>query len=222
MIISTPDYARPIKADELRERAFKRLVPYVHERAFDPDYLPLDGDHRLAEMLAPRDGNLHKPAAVLVPVIAYPEEAHVLLTHRAKHLKDHAGQIAFPGGKIDQSDASPIDTALREAEEEIGLDRKYVEPLGLLDPYLSSTGYRILPVLALVRPGFSLRTDPQEVESTFETPLGFLMDPARHEEHEREWRGAMRRYFAMPYKEHYIWGVTAGIVRMLYERLFTA
>ena len=218
----TPHYARPITANELRERALKLLSRAQHESAFDPDHLPPDGDHRLAEMLAPHDGRLHKPAAVLVPVIAHPHEATILLTHRAQHLKDHAGQIAFPGGKIDAADHSAIDAALREAEEEIGLDRSFVEPLGLLDPYLSSTGYRILPVIGLVQPGFVLRPDPSEVESVFETPLGFLMDPARHEQHEREWRGATRRYFAMPYKEHYIWGVTAGILRMLYERLFTS
>ena len=197
-----------------------RLSREPDENAFHPDFMPANGDHRLAAMLAPEDGRLHRPAAVLVPVIAHPIEASVLLTHRAQHLKDHAGQIAFPGGKIDEHDASPIDAALREAEEEIGLDRSFVEPLGFLDPYLSSTGYRILPVIALVKPGFLLTPDAREVESVFETPLGFLMDPARHEEHSREWRGAERRYFAMPYKEHYIWGVTAGILRTLYERLF--
>lgn len=215
-------YARMISADELRARALKHLAREADHRAFDPAYLPPNGDHRLAEMLAPNDGALHKPAAVLIPIIAHPDEATVLLTHRAQHLKDHAGQIAFPGGKIDAKDQSPVDAALREAEEEIGLARHFIEPLGLLDPYLSSTGYRILPVIGLVRPGFELRPDPSEVESVFEAPLGFLMDPARHEEHEREWRGATRRYFAMPYHEHYIWGVTAGILRMLYERLFTS
>lgn len=217
-----PRYARPIAADELRERALKYLAREADHRAFDPAHLPRDGDHRLAEMLAPKDGKLHKPAAVLIPIIAHPEEATILLTHRAQHLKDHAGQIAFPGGKIDPIDKSPVDAALREAEEEIGLDRNFIEPLGLLDPYLSSTGYRILPVVGLVAPRFTLRPDPREVESVFEAPLGFLMDPSQHEEHEREWRGATRRYFAMPYQEHYIWGVTAGILRMLYERLFAA
>lgn len=217
-----PSYARPITADELRERALKYLTREADHRTFDPDHLPPDGDHRWAAMLAPTDGRLHKPAAVLIPVVAHPHEATVLLTHRAQHLKDHAGQVAFPGGKIDAQDKSPVDAALREAEEEIGLERHLIEPLGLLDPYLSSTGYRILPVVGLVTPCFALRPDPQEVERVFEAPLGFLMDPAHHEQHEREWRGAMRRYFAMPYKEHYIWGVTAGILRMLYERLFTA
>lgn len=222
MMANPPRYARPIAADEVRERAWRYLSREADHRAFDPDHLPPDGDHRLAEMLAPKDGTLHKPAAVLIPIIAHPDEATVLLTHRAQHLKDHAGQIAFPGGKIDAHDASPIDAALREAEEEIGLERQLIEPLGLLDPYLSSTGYRILPVIGLVTPRFTLRPDPREVESVFETPLGFLMDPTRHEEHEREWRGAKRRYFAMPYQDHYIWGVTAGILRMLYERLFQA
>lgn len=215
-----PRYARPIGAAELRDRALKHLRRDVDHRAFDPDHFPIAGDHRLADMLAPQDGRLHKPAAVLIPIIAHPEEATILLTHRAAHLKDHAGQIAFPGGKIDPRDHSPIAAALREAKEEIGLDEHFIEPLGLLDPYLSSTGYRIIPVVGLVAPRFTLRPDPREVASVFEAPLGFLMDPTFHEEHEREWRGATRRYFAMPYQDHYIWGVTAGILRMLYERLY--
>jgi len=215
-----PRYARPITAHELRERALKCLKREADHHAFDPDHLPSQGDHRLAEMLAPKDGALHKPAAVLIPIIAHPQEATVLLTHRAAHLKDHAGQIAFPGGKIDARDKSPIDAAMREAHEEIGLDQDHIEFLGLLDPYLSSTGYRIVPVVGLVSPRFILRPDPREVASVFEAPLGFLMDPSYHEEHEREWRGATRRYFAMPYMDNYIWGVTAGILRMLYERLY--
>lgn len=222
MMAEAPRYARPIAAEEFRERALKYLAQDVDHRAFDPEHFPVHGDHRLAAMLAPEDGNLHKPAAVLIPIIARPDEATVLFTHRAQHLKDHAGQIAFPGGKIDAQDKTPIDAALREAEEEIGLERHFIEPLGLLDPYLSSTGYRILPIVGLVAPRFTLRPDPREVESVFEAPLGFLMDPTQHKEHEREWRGATRRYFAMPYQDHYIWGVTAGILRMLYERLFTA
>jgi 8-oxo-dGTP pyrophosphatase MutT (NUDIX family) len=171
-------------------------------------------------MLAPADGALHRPAAVLIPIIARGGEATVLLTHRSAHLKDHPGQIAFPGGKMALSDATPIHTALREAKEEIGLEGRFVEPIGYLDPYLSSTGFRIIPVVAIIDPEHQLVIDPNEVESTFEVPLGFLMDPTHHEQHTREWRGAMRRYYAMPYGEHYIWGVTAGIIRTLYERVY--
>ena len=135
-------------------------------------------------------------------------------------MKDHAGQIAFPGGKIDALDTDARAAALREAEEEIGLHRKFVEDLGYLDPYLSSTGYRIIPLVAIVSSGFTLTLDRSEVESAFEVPFAFLMNPAHHEIHQREWRGTERRYFAMPYEDRYIWGVTAGIIRSLYERLY--
>ena len=209
-----------LTSDAFRARARERLMREPAREAFDPDHLPIFGDHRLAENLAPADGRLHKPAAVLVPIIAREEGATMLLTERAAHLKDHAGQIAFPGGKIASATETPAEAALREAHEEIGLDASLVESLGYLDPYLSSTGYRIIPLVAIVTPGFSLRLDPREVESIFEVPLDFLMDPAHHEIHEREWRGAQRRYFAMPYEERYIWGVTAGIIRSLYERLY--
>ena len=212
--------APAIMIDAFRERALALLFADPAPDAFDPNQIPEAGDHRLAAMLAPTDGRLHKPAAVLVPVIAHPDGATLLLTERAAHLKDHAGQIAFPGGKIDPSDQSPTAAALREAEEEIGLDRRHVEALGYLAPYLSSTGYRIIPIVAIIAPDARLAIDRNEVASVFEVPLGFLMDPARHEIHEREWRGVNRRYFAMPYGERYIWGVTAGIIRTLYERLY--
>ena len=211
---------QPLSINALRKTAQERLLKSPPREAFDPDHLPALGDHRLAVNLAPADGRLHRPAAVLVPIIARDQGATLLLTERSKALKDHAGQIAFPGGKIDALDADARAAALREAEEEIGLHRRYVEDLGYLDPYLSSTGYRIIPMVAIISPGFSLTLDPREVESTFEVPLDFLMDPAHHEIHEREWRGAQRRYFAMPYEERYIWGVTAGIIRSLYERLY--
>ena len=178
------------------------------------------GDHRLAERVAPDDGALHRPAAVLIPIIARPEGATILLTKRSAHLKDHAGQVAFPGGKMDQNETDPIETALREAEEEIGLGHRYIEPIGYLEPYLSSTGFRIVPVVATVDPSHHLSLDPNEVETTFEVPLTFLMNPIYHETHSREWRGALRQYYAMPYKDHYIWGVTAGIIRNLYEKVY--
>lgn len=175
------------------------------------------GDHSIDAVYLPE--NLQpREAAVLVPVVPRPEPA-LLFTQRTAHLRAHSGQIAFPGGKIDPDDPSPLDAALREAEEEIGLDPGLVRPLGYLDPYLSGTGYFILPVVGLIPPGFRPRPNPDEVESTFEVPLGFLLDPARHELHAREWKGRTRRYYAIPYEDRYIWGVTAGIVRNLYERL---
>lgn len=207
-------------ADDLVARARGVLSAEAPADVFEPDRFPERGDHDHAPMLAPADGSLHRRAAVLVPIVDRPEGATVLLTRRSAQLRDHSGQIAFPGGKIDPSDADAVATALREAEEEIGLSRRFVRPLGYLDPYLSSTGFRILPVLGLVTPGFDLAIDPGEVDIAFEVPLGFLMDPGNHRRHSREWQGMTRHYLAMPFGEHYIWGVTAGILRNLYEKLY--
>lgn len=159
-----------------------------------------------------------KPAAVLIPVVARPN-ATVLLTQRSGDLSSHAGQISFPGGRIDAGDPSPLATALREAEEEIGLEARHVRPLGYLSPFLSRTGYRIVPVVSLIEPDVALRLNPAEVDEAFEVPLDFLMDPANHHLKSREWQGRLRHYYAMPYGERYIWGITAGIVRNLWERL---
>jgi 8-oxo-dGTP pyrophosphatase MutT (NUDIX family) len=158
-------------------------------------------------------------AAVLVPVVVREEDPALLFTVRSTGLREHSGQIAFPGGKMNTDEPSPLDTALREADEEIGLSPRHIEPVGYLDPYLSNSNYLITPVVGLVTPPFSLTLDPGEVADTFEVPMGFLLDPAHHELHEREIRGRLRRYYAMPYRDRYIWGVTAGIIRNLYERL---
>lgn len=210
-------------ATSMESNAFLRLAASRLRR--EPPG-PLDtsatprGDHDLeptllgAAIAAPRE------AAVLVPVVAREDEVTVLFTQRAAHLRDHSGQIAFPGGKIDAADPSPLAAALREADEEIGLKPEKVRPLGYLDAYLSGTGFFVTPVVAYVDPPFALRINTQEVSETFEVPLAFLMDPNRHELHSREWRGRQRRYYAIPFGERYIWGVTAGIVRNLYERLY--
>ncbi len=160
-----------------------------------------------------------RPAAVLVPLVLR-ETVTVLLTQRTEHLKAHAGQIAFPGGKVEDGDTGPADTALREAHEEIGLARAFVEPIGYLDAYRSGTGFRITPVVALVEPGFTLSPDPEEVAHVFEVPLAFLMDKANHQLHTRARNGRERTFYAMPYGDHFIWGVTAGILRNMHERLF--
>ena len=161
-----------------------------------------------------------RPAAVLVPVVDRPEPT-VLLTQRTE-LPSHPGQIAFPGGKIDSHDATPADAALREAEEEIGLARPLIEPIGYLDLYLTFSGYRILPTVARVRPGYRLVLSQAEVADAFEVPLAFLMDAQNHALHSRDWKGITRQYYAMPFGERYIWGVTAGILRNLYERIYGA
>jgi 8-oxo-dGTP pyrophosphatase MutT (NUDIX family) len=159
-----------------------------------------------------------RQAAVLIPVVDRPEPM-VLLTQRTE-LPSHPGQIAFPGGKIEPIDLTPADAALREAEEEIGLSRALIEPIGYLDLYLTFSGFRILPTVARVRPDYRLVLNEAEVADAFEVPLAFLMDVQNHALHSRDWKGVTRRYYAMPFGERYIWGVTAGILRNLYERIY--
>jgi 8-oxo-dGTP pyrophosphatase MutT (NUDIX family) len=159
-------------------------------------------------------------AAVLVPIVARHPEASVILTLRTPHLSAHAGQIAFPGGKIDPEDAGPAEAAIREAGEEIGLAPESIEPIGYLDPYLTGTGFRIVPVVAKIAPSHRLAINPKEVDSAFEVPLGFLMDPSNHRQGSREFMGTRRYFYEMPFGERYIWGITAGIIRGLYERVF--
>lgn len=160
-----------------------------------------------------------KPAAVLVPVIAR-SPLTVLLTRRADDLPAHAGQIAFPGGRPQPEDRDLLETALREAEEEVGLDRHRIEPLGMLETYRTGTGFAVTPILGLVAADSEIRPNPREVSQIFEVPLAFLMNSANHIIHERVLGGRARRFYAMPYGEHYIWGATAGILRHMQQRLF--
>lgn len=159
------------------------------------------------------------PAAVLFPIVLRDAGRTVLLTQRTAHLRDHAGQISFPGGRVEDDDPSPVHTALRETEEEIGLARERVEILGFLPEYRTGTGFRVTPVVGLVTPPFDLALDPFEVAEAFEVPLDFLLDPANHCEHSLHYRGALRHFFAMPYGDRFIWGATAGMIRSLTARL---
>jgi 8-oxo-dGTP pyrophosphatase MutT (NUDIX family) len=157
------------------------------------------------------------PAAVLIAAVPR-QEITLLFTQRTEHLPAHPGQIAFPGGKVEASDADALATALREAHEEIGLDPDLGVPLGLLDNYRRGTGFRITPVVALVDPGFALELNRDEVADAFEVPLRFLMDRGNHQVHVRTIAGRERRFYAMPYEERFIWGATAGILRNMHER----
>jgi 8-oxo-dGTP pyrophosphatase MutT (NUDIX family) len=207
---------------EFFDRARTRLSFDVPPGLLDPSIVPESGDSgtdRMLEIIA-REQPI-RPAAVLIAVVEHAQPT-VLLTQRSAHLADHACQIAFPGGKIDATDATPLDTALREADEEVGLQRDFIEPIGYLGLYGTSFGFRILPTLARVRPGFRLKISQSEVDDAFEVPLSFLMNPANHQIHRKEFRGMERSYYAMPFAERYIWGATAGILRMLYERIYLA
>ncbi|WP_343628801.1 CoA pyrophosphatase [Roseateles sp.] len=227
--------------------AGERLTPdWLRERFLRPPPSALDAE-------IPGDGGLFAgrsptPAAVLVPLVQRPEGLSVLLTQRATHLRDHAGQISFPGGRAEPEDGSPERTALRESDEEIGLDESFVELIGQLPIYRTITAYEVTPVVGLVRPGFSLRLDAFEVAEAFEVPLSFLMNPAHHQRHEYQYElpgdegplKGRRQFLSMPWtgpglavsnadpdvglsaaasKEFFIWGATAAMLRNLYRFL---
>lgn len=159
------------------------------------------------------------PASILFPIVLRPGGATVLLTQRTAHLRDHPGQISFPGGRAEPEDLSPAHTALREAEEEVGLLPAHVSIAGYLPEYRTGTGFSITPVVALVTPPFDLRPDAFEVAEVFEVPLAFLLDPANHQQHSMHYRGKQRSYCAMPYGNYFIWGATAGMILSLYLAL---
>jgi 8-oxo-dGTP pyrophosphatase MutT (NUDIX family) len=212
--------------DHLAGVALERLRPQALRERFrhPPVWTP---EHSVEKKFADRQPAL---AAVLLPLVMR-GELTLLLTERTANLSTHSGQIAFPGGRTDESDRDAVDTALREAHEEIGLPRAHVEVLGTLPTYVTGTAFIITPVVALVKPGFELQPNPGEVADVFEVPLGYLMNPANHRRHEFEFDGVIRQWLSMPYtdpteeaddgesKERYIWGATAGMLRNLYRFL---
>lgn len=206
--MSAPDFT----AEDFRRRA-------EHEKSF---HTGEDiGDHILnptmkKQILRPdlRD------AAVLVPVVDREGGASVILTRRTDKLRSHSGQVAFPGGSVDPTDPSPEFTALRETEEEIGLTPNYIDIVGRMPNYVTGSGFRIAPILSVVRPGFDLHINEDEVDVAFEVPLAFLMNPANHTQDSRMWQEQERFFYTMPFEDRYIWGITAGIIRSIYERLY--
>jgi 8-oxo-dGTP pyrophosphatase MutT (NUDIX family) len=199
-----PDSPRALDAGRLRRRfaAGKPVEMLYGDQGID------------AERAAAR-----RRASVLVPIVARAGELTMLFTRRTAHLRNHSGQIAFPGGGAEPGDASAEATALREAHEEIGLEPARVEVLGRLSDYHTRTDYRVTPVVGLVAPPVELRLDAHEVEEAFEVPLAFLLDPANHLRHQREFQGRTVPFYAIPYRDYYIWGATAGMLINLYRFL---
>jgi 8-oxo-dGTP pyrophosphatase MutT (NUDIX family) len=208
------------QAADVFARARARLGFDVPAGLSDPAIIPRRGDHDIDPVMrAISEVRPIRPAAVLVPIVDR-QEPTVLLTQRSTHLPDHAGQISFPGGKIDPDDESPLAAAVREAHEEIGLESRFVDPIGYLDLYMTTLGYRIVPTVARIAPGFQLALNRSEVDDAFEVPLAFLMAEENHTLRSREWKGMTRTVYAMLFGERQIWGVTAGILRNLYERIY--
>lgn len=199
----------------MRDLIRDRLRATLPDTLVHPQIMPpADGRHVLSDVTE------FRLAAVLVPIIDHPDGMTVLLTRRPDHMNKHAGQVAFPGGRVDPMDAHPVAAALREAEEEVGLAAHHVEIVGRLDDYHTGTGFQITPIVGLVTPGFILKACDKEVAEIFEVPLAFLMNPENHQRKETEFKGRMAQYYAMPYREYNIWGATAGMLVNLFNRLY--
>lgn len=201
----------------MRNRFRQRLLDVPNEASL---YAPT-GDHDMnpAVKATLGDNRPLSPAAVLMPIVDHDSGPTVILTERTHHLRTHAGQVSFPGGKVEKQDMGPVDTALRETEEEIGLYRDYIDIVGALEVYETSTGFSITPIVGFVTPGFELSIDENEVADVFEVPLEFVMDPQNHRRESRKWQGQLRHYYAMLYGDHYIWGATAGMLVNLSRKM---
>lgn len=216
-VLGTDAHMSAVPGERLRAEALRRR--FGNAAGWEPE---IPGDGRLFADRVPAH------ASVLVPLVARETGPTVLLTRRTDHLRDHAGQISFPGGRAEDSDDDVVHTALREAQEEVGLAAEHVDVIGALPVYTTVTGFIVTPVVALVQPGFTLALDEFEVAEAFEVPLAFLMDPAHHQRHEFEFAGVQRRFLSMPWegpgadgqvRRYFIWGATAAMLRNLYAFL---
>lgn len=180
----------------------------------------IKSDFHFDDSLDPDPGRSLRPAAVLVPVFEREHDLTILLTRRADHLESHSGQVAFPGGKMHVEDRTPLETALRETHEEVGIGHGHIDLVGELDPYETGTGFIIRPFVGFVAPEAELVLDPGEVAEAFEVPFSFLMDPANHAREQMFWRGKMREFYEMPYNGQRIWGATAAMLVNFYTRLY--
>jgi 8-oxo-dGTP pyrophosphatase MutT (NUDIX family) len=198
--------------DEIVQRVRERSIHLASGLPVSP--LPVDSDFSLNGVVPLPEA--WRPASVLVPLVNHASGVTVLLTQRTEDMPSHAGQVAFPGGRREKTDIDAADTALREAHEEVGLERSYVEVVGAIDLYRTGTGYEITPVVGIVTPGFTPRADPREVADVFEVPLAHFLDEKNHRIDSRKLAdGRERRFYAMPYGTRYIWGATAGMLKNL-------
>jgi 8-oxo-dGTP pyrophosphatase MutT (NUDIX family) len=202
-----------------RQLVIERFRNAIPGRRGSPQGQLSRGDDDLNPDMKPEEGRALRQAAVLVPLVDRPDGLTVLLTRRTDHLHDHAGQISFPGGRIDPGDADATAAALRETDEEIGLDRGHIDLIGQLDTYVTRTGFEVTPIVALIRPGFTLNPDPFEVAEIFEVPLAFFLAPDSRRMESRIWQGHTRYFYVYPYSTYYIWGATAGMLNNLAEIL---
>ena len=206
---------------EYRQKIAKAVSPELPSEQVLYSERGQGGDFQLNPVLLELHKNRNLPlATVLIGVVEYEEAPRVILTRRSENLKKHSGQVAFPGGKVDDTDPSPLDAVLRETEEEIGLTSGYIDIAGYLQTFETGSGFLVLPVVGYVRPGFELKINIEEVADVFEVPLNFLMNRENHNIKQDVWNGQLRSYYSMSHEQHHIWGVTAGILRNLSERAF--